>query len=353
MKNALSLLLALVMCLSLCACGGETQPEAQPTAAPEDAASAAEEITSAEEGIDPAEADSAPAAEATVYQFGDSITSPSGMFVFTPQFHGFAAALANWPDANYLTPDGKGVDESNNPFVADEGHVMMYFSGVVEYIGDSKETETFSFAYQLDYDHGYLFDGPSGVRYSSDEEDWDTNEYASFEPLSSNTVRYVRFCLEVPEALESDVEKETILTIKIEGEPFVFNVDLAAAAQAKADREAAAEAEHAENMTLVDDALASEISSLLQGTWEWDVYGFAGNSMYTTSHALTFDGNAAYIETTNSLLNTYMSNQGTYSITNAYIVSDFEDGSQACMPYTYANGELSISQEFEGEFYTA
>lgn len=353
MKNALSLLLALVMCLSLCACGGsEAQPETQPNDTA-DKAPVAEEIPAAEEGTESASAESAPAAEATVYQFGDSITSPSGMFVFTPQFHGFAAALANWPDANYLTPDGKGVDESNNPFVADEGHVMMYFSGVVEYIGDSKETETFSFAYQLDYDHGYLFDGPSGVRYTSDGEEWGTSEYASFEPLSSDTARTVRFCLEVPEALETDVEKETILTIKIEGESFIFNVDLAAAAQAKADREAAAEAAHAENMAPVDEALASEISSILQGTWEWDVYGFAGSTMYTTSHALTFDGDYAYIETENSLLNTYLSNEGTYYIANAYIVIDFADGSQACMPYTYTNGELSISQEFEGEFYTA
>ena len=283
--------------------------------------------------------------------FGDSVTSPSGMFVFTPTFDGFAAAVGNWPDENYLRPNGRGVDESNNPYVADEGKVMMYYSGVVEYIGDSKSTETFDFNFKVDYDDGYVFT-ESGKGYSSNESDWGYGA-ASFEPLSSDTSRYVRFCVEVADTLEKDFEKQTVTIFTIEGEEFTYLVDTKAAADARAEREAAEEAERQARMEPVDDTLAVEIKEKIQGTFSWSISGFAGDSVYITSHELTFDGDTVYIQTKNSLIDSTLNNTGTYYISNAYFVLDFQDGSQALMPYTYENGEVSMSSEFEGEFYTA
>lgn len=338
MKKWIALFLAAILCMSLAACGGNE------TTSTDTPGSDTNTTVQTKPAVEEPE---------KIYSFGDSITTPSGMFIFTPMFDGFASAVANWPDENYLHPDGRGVDESDNPFVADDGKVMMYYSAQVEYIGDSKSDESFSFSAKLDYDNGYVFNA-EGMRYSSDGKDWNSGyEATSFEPLSSDTVRTVRFCIEVPEVIETDFEKRTITIISIEGEDYTFLVDTKAAAEEKAAREAAVEAEHIENMTEVDAALAQEIKENLQGTWSWSVYGYAVSQLYTTTHDLTFSGDTVSIQTKNTLLNTTMSNTGTYYVAKAYIVLNFSDGSQACMPYTYENGTLNISQEFEGAFYTA
>lgn len=344
MKKLLALMLAAALALSLAACGGSGGTGDTGTPDGDNATPDTQETQDTQQDIQQE-------SESMIYEFGDPVTSPSGMFVFTPAFDGFASAVANWPDENYLRPNGRGVDESNNPYVADEGKVMMYYSGVVEYIGDSKSTETFDFNFKVDYDDGYVFTG-SGKGYSSNESDWSYNA-ASFEPLSSDTSRYVRFCVEVPDTLEKDFEKQTVTIFTIEGEEFTYLVDTKAAADAKAEREAAEEAERQARMEPVDDTLAAEIKEKIQGTFSWSIPGFAGDRVYTTSHELTFDGDTVYIQTKNSLLNTTLNNTGTYYISNAYFVLDFQDGSQALMPYTYENGEVSMSSEFEGEFYTA
>lgn len=320
MKKLITLLLTAAMCLSIAACG--------------DSSSAS----------NPSQDDT--------YNFGDSITTKSGKFVFTPTFGGFAAALSNCSDENYLLPDGKGLEKSTNPYAADEGKVMMYFSAQVEYIGDSKETETFSFEAELNYDEGYLF-SIDGIGYSSNGEDWDPNyDETSFEPLSSDTVHAVRFCIEVPEVVATDFEKRTVVIFTIENKEYTFVVDVQTAAEEKAEREAAAEAERIEKMTEVDTTLAKEIREKLQGTWSWSTAGYAGE-FYTVTHSLTFSGDIVSVQTQNTLLNTTMSNIGTYYVAKGYIVLYFVDGSQACMPYTYEDGTLNISQEFEGAFYTA
>ena len=338
MKKLLTLSLAAALTLSLVACGGggsngtsssgNTTPDTQGT----------QDIQQEPESV--------------IHNFGDSVTSPSGMFVFTPTFDGFAAAVGNRMNEGYLRPDGEGIDESNNPYSADEGKVMMYYSGMVEYIGDSKSNETFDFTFKVDYDNGYVFEGGSGKGYSSDKSSW-SGYGPTFEPLSSDTSRYVRFCVEVPDTLEKDFEKQTVTIFTIEGEEFTYLVDTKAAADAKAEREAAEEAERQARMEPVDDALAAEIKEKIQGTFTWSIPGVAGDRLYTTSHELTFDGDTVYIQTKNSLLNTTLNNTGTYYISNAYFVLDFQDGSQALMPYTYENGEVSMSSDMEGEFYTA
>ncbi len=348
MKRMLALMLAVILALSVTACGGSANvAPSQPSTDVQDTPPISDSPT-----VEPSAVQPEP--EPEIYTFGDSITSPSGLFVFTPSFDGFADAVANFPDENYMRPNGQGVDEDNNPYVADEGKVMMYYSAKLEYVGDSKENETFDFTFKVDFDDGYVFDGGhNGVRYSKDEQEWGTSSSVVFEPLNSDTTRYTRFCIEVPNALETDFEKQTLTVFTIEGEDFTFIVDTKAAAEAKAEREAAEEAERIEKMTEVDKDLSDEIKKTLQGTWSWSIYGYAGTSMYTTSHDLTFDGDTVSIKTHNTLLNTTLSNKGTYYVANAYIVLNFEDGAQACMPYTFENGELSMSQDFEGAFYIA
>lgn len=358
MKKGLCLILALVLCLSLCACSSSDNTSA--TSDTSDTSSISETIDETSSEITDESIESAPASTVEepeeselLYNWGDSITTTSGMFIFTPMFDGIAPAVSNHPDENYLQPNGRNIDDSSNPYVADDGKVMMYYSAQVEYVGNSKSNEEFSFSAKLDYDNGYVFDA-EGIRYSSDGKDWNSGyDTTSFEPLSSDTTRTVRFCVEVPEIVETDFEKRTVTIISIEGEDYTFLVDTKAAAEEKAAREAAAEAERIENMTEVDAALAQEIKGKLQGTWSFSVYGYAANKLYTTTHDLTFSGDTVSVQTKNTLLNTTMSNTGTYYVAKSYIVLNLADGSQACMPYTYEDGALNMPKEFEGEFYTA
>jgi len=325
MKKTIALLLALAMCFTLCACGGEGKTDN------------------------------------SSLSFGDTITSASGMFTFTPSFDGFASALSNWGDETYLLPEGseKDLEASDNPYNAEDGKVMMYFSALLECVGEAKEKVSFDFSFRIEHD-GYIFDSNSSdvtspKGYSEDQESWDIGSgvTAAFEPMSSATTRYVRFAIEVPEQLKTDTEKETVLVLVIEEKEYSFIVDVKAAAEAEAARLAAAEAERADKLTEVDEALASEIMGKLQGTWSFSTYGTAGTSTYKVTHDITFSGDTVAIKTYNTLVNSTLSNTGTYYVGKGYIVLNFQDGSQALMPYTYENGEIAMSSEFEGSFYTA
>lgn len=338
MKKLIALLMALTMCFVLCACGGKTAEKT-------DAADGEDESTTEAE-------------DAVSYNFGDSITTGSGMFVFTPSFDGFAHALNNVGGEYCLTPEGsaKKLEESTNPYRADEGKIMMYFSADLEYIGDSKETEIFSFTYKVDYD-GYVFDSTSsdlttGMGFAVDPEIFDFDKEVKFEPLSSDTSRYVRFCIEVPEKVATDTDRPTSVIFTIGGEEYSFIADIKAAAEAKAAKEAAAEAEKAEKLEPVSEELASEIKDKLQGTWEFTNYGSNNGKIYTITQKLTFSGATISVQTQNSLINSPLANTGTYEVKKGYIELNFVDGSQALIPYEYENGELSMSQEIEGYFYS-
>ena len=176
--------------------------------------------------------------EKTVTQlsFGDAIVTE--MFRFTPSFDGFADEVANWPDENYLKPNGS--ISGSNPFKAADGKTMMYFSGVVEYIGNSKQNESFSVYYQVDYDDGYIFNGNNDynmttsesqdARYhtgwgnSADGKNWDYSNTMTFAPLSTITKRYVRFTIEVPAVLESETGKPLNVIFRVDGNDYCFKL---------------------------------------------------------------------------------------------------------------------------------
>ena len=194
MKKFLSLLLAFAMCISLVACGSSDGGK-------------------------------------KVYLFGETVTTD--MYEFTPKFEGFAKALANTPDANFLTPNGFGLKDSDNPFRADDEKTMIYFSAVVNYIGDSKENETFDYDFTINYDTDYNFefdlnDLRSYSAVTSEETpsfgDWEQRKIATtFEPLSSDKTRYFRFCMEVPEQLESNTDK-IVVTFKVNGKKYTYKI---------------------------------------------------------------------------------------------------------------------------------
>lgn len=186
MKKVVSLILALMMCLSLCACG-ETQKQ---------------------------------------YSFGESITTD--MFVFTPHFDGFSKELSNWNDENIMTPNGGGVGTSRNPYEADSGKVMMYFSGTVEYIGNSKENEWFKYTATANFDNGYIYtaDSSFGCAYTESKylKGWEFGNSFRFEPLADNQMRNVRFHIEVPEQVEKGTDKSLIVTFNISGKDYTYRI---------------------------------------------------------------------------------------------------------------------------------
>lgn len=223
MKKWIALLLTAVLCLSLTAC-----------------AQTGTDDTAAEQNTDQSieQPDSETASETTVYHFGDTVTVSDGMFEFTPVFEGFAQTLANWPDQDFLTPNGK--ISGNTPYEASEEKVMMYFSGTINYVGESKQNESFEYNFTIDYDDGYLFEFAGGDAWNSglgyhsgagivedpdniQTGDWEYDCSATFEPLSSKKSRYVRFCIEVPNQLEADSEN-ILITFHLNGEDFIFTM---------------------------------------------------------------------------------------------------------------------------------
>lgn len=339
MKKITALLLALATLLALTACGGGGK-SADPAGSPE----------GGQESSPAPEAES----QAQLYQFGQSITSPSGKFVFTPVFEGFAASLSNVRGEHYLLPEGDGLDDANNPYKAEEGKVMMYYSATVEYVGDSKENETFSYTFRVDYDDGYTFEhAVDSCYYGEDPTSWDLGP--TFEPLGGDAVRHTRFCVEVPDILEQDTDKQTLTIFTIEGEDFPFLTDTKAAAAAKADREAAEAAQWAEKIAPADETRAAAVKEKLQGSWEWSDshYVTVGNKsvLDTTDYELVFQGDSFTGSLTMSLTGGSLPFSGTYTVGNDYLILNFSNSDKPMyFPYTYENGELSLDSDFVGKF---
>lgn len=189
MKKLIALLMALVLCLSLCACG-DGQAEETPTAE-------------------------------TIYNLGDVIETD--LFRITPSFTGYAHELANWPDENFMTPEGQFSGES--AYSAANGKVAIYGELSIEYIGNEKSDVSLNIDISVDYDDGYIFNGSDvdmGCCVSVDGK-WSYNGSMNFEPLSSNTTRILRYCVEVPEQVEINRDKSLLASFVVNGEAFVYD----------------------------------------------------------------------------------------------------------------------------------
>ncbi len=213
MKKVFAQLLAVMMCLCMAACGSSEATEpAEETTVPTQQAAA--------ETAAPIPETTAPA-EDQICAFGDPIVTE--MFIFTPAFEGFTDEVGNWPDKDFLTPEGQ--ISGSNPFKAGSEKVIMYFSGTVEYVGDSKENVQFTYTFDVDYDDGYVFSFDSyDCGFTSDIENgkWTYSNSMLFEPLSSNTTRYVRFCIEVPSQLETNTTQPLKVIFHIDGTNYIY-----------------------------------------------------------------------------------------------------------------------------------
>lgn len=97
-----------------------------------------------------------------------------------------------------MTPEGQFSGES--AYSAANGKVSIYGEVSIEYIGNEKSDGSLNIGMSVDYD-GYIFNGSDvdmGCCVSVDGK-WSYSGSMNFEPLSSNTTRILRYCVEVPE----------------------------------------------------------------------------------------------------------------------------------------------------------
>lgn len=246
MKKFISVLLSFA-CLALASCGNTVTgtPNTMDETTPLDTQTTV--ITETPTIIEPSETDpmetTTVATEApkpaTIYSFGESVESD--MLRFTPKFEGFHKEVGNWPDKNYLTPNGKSA--GSNPFKASDEKIMMTFSGTFEFIGKSSRTENFEYTYSVIYANDYEFKSHEyggshdytcgwGMAMDAASNDWNRNENngsvgngkMKFEALSAKKTRYVRFCIEVPEILATDESSPIQVIFNFDGNSYVFNI---------------------------------------------------------------------------------------------------------------------------------
>lgn len=246
MKKFISVLLTLA-CLTLASCGNTVTGTPNTTDATTPSDTQATIATETPTIIDPNETESTEATTvateapkpATIYSFGESVES--NMLRFTPKFEGFYEEVGNWPDKNYLTPNGKAA--GSNPFKASDEKIMMTFSGIFEFIGKSTKTENFEYTYSIVYANDYEFKSHEyggsndytcgwGMAMDAASTDWSHNESngtvgngkMKFEALSAKKTRYVRFCIEVPTVLATDESSPIQVVFNFDGNSYVFSL---------------------------------------------------------------------------------------------------------------------------------
>jgi len=317
MKKAFSLLLAALLCVGLCACGGE----APATEAPANEAPVTE-------------ATAAPTTEATepqpvIYNLGDVIETD--LFRITPSFTGYAYKLSNWPDENYMTPAGK--ESGDSPYNADEGKTEIYGEILIEYIGNEKEDVTISWGISVNYDDGYIFEGDdvdSGYCVSLNDS-WKYDAYATFEPLSDATTRIVRYCVEVPAQVEENKDKSLLVTFYLNGEPYIYDFRSAEVRGSDYDP-------RAEFYQPIDEELKAQIVAYLKKNGLVEVGWYDKTVGY-----YTFTFGDSTVEAILPINNSYQYEfSGTYEVYSGSILISWDFGKQMHLDYTFDGTTLDI-----------
>lgn len=199
MKRIISLLLAAVMVLSLCACGSsKPQKKSLDELTAEDFQAAAEQLMGEE-----AETQAPTEAEQKVYKLGETITMMDDMIELTVNSISFT-------DDPYAIK----ADSSFYGYKPSEGKTCLFFDATLEYKGNLKQTLTwFDSAYftdimKVDYNDGYEFERKNGGFYDSND---NYSSMAQFEALSDNRTRTWTEVFEVPKVVETDTASPLLL----------------------------------------------------------------------------------------------------------------------------------------------
>lgn len=303
MKKTLSLLLVFALCLALCACGGNDTPA----------------TTEATE----------PPVEETVYKLGETIETD--LFKITPVFTGYSYALSNIGDETYLTRITKR--ESSNPYATDEGKTQIYGEIQVEYIGSEKTDVSLSIAISANYDDGYVFEGDdvAAGHCVTPGNSWNSYGPMVFEPLSDSNTRIMRFCIEVPEQVETNTDKSLLVTFFVNGEPFVYDFRSADVLGSDYDP-------RAEFYQPIDDETKAHIVSWLKTN------GLAEMGWYDrTVGVFTFTFGDTAVNAVLPINSSYQYEfKGTYEVYSGTILITWDYGQQMHLDYTFDGTTLDI-----------
>lgn len=316
MKKILAVLLAAIMCLSLCACGANNDTTK----------------TSANETTEQVKE------ENKIYKLGDAIETK--LFRITPAFTGYARYLSNVQNETYLTFTGSTV---NNPYVAEDGKVNLFGEMAVEYVGTEKSNVSLEVDISVDFDNGYIYSTDElgsaiDCTISPDKDDWDSS--IVFEPFGE-TKGLVRYCIQAPEQVESESEKPLIATITVNGEKFLFDFRSAEVCGSKYST-------RSDYYKPIDDATKKQIISCLKES-ELKETGWFAEGSYNSVGTFTFDFGDKDVKAT--LPNMYNTNyeyefEGTYEVYSGTILIDWSYGEQMHLDYVFKDGKIEIT-DFE------
>lgn len=190
MKKLTALLVAIVLCLSLCACGGgNTDVPADKTTASVDKNDISTE---------------------KAYSLGDTITTDIIEFSltrveFSDQLKYATFSTGEQPDTGYMLPTTE--PQSNKTFVANEGYTFLSYSYSLRYTGKEEiEVET-AMGISADYNDGYTFEIWSDAYMWS--EYISIKGYTKLRPLDPQGEG--RGCMKVPE----EVSTNSVAPLKI------------------------------------------------------------------------------------------------------------------------------------------
>lgn len=315
MKRFESLMLALMMCLSLCACGGNNT--AQKTDEGESVKTSAEE-------------------EKTLYQLGDVIETE--LFRITPTFTGYAHFLSNVMDKTYLTFVGYTSD--NNPYQAADGKVELFGEIFVEYIGSEKTDVSLEMGISVDFDDGYIYDagktlgGTIACCTSPDGDDWSSGCSMVFEPFGA-TKGSMRYCLEVPEQIETGTDKSLIATITVNGELYRFDFRSAEVCGSEYST-------RSNYYQQLDEDTKEQIVACLKAS-NVEQIGWYGK----TVGVFTFVFDDTTVNATLPINSSYQYEfEGTYEVFSGAILIDWSHGEQMHLDYAF-DGETVEILDFE------
>ena len=216
MKKALSLILALVMCLSLCACGGDGTPASAPITVP----------TTVPATTNP---------ETVRYHVGDTVQgSICNVTVTSVEF------VDKIEDGFFRNIYQPFIEKTYMDVTADEGYSILKIDYRFDYTGKAAGKIELHFA--IDYDDGFIFEGHGGhalplieneIKYGFEEE-YVFGEKTYFkvsDPLEFQSVDAFTYIF-VNDAVKENVDKSYELKIDIpltpeknsEVETFTYNL---------------------------------------------------------------------------------------------------------------------------------
>lgn len=204
MKRIISLLLAAVMVLSLCACGSsKPQKKSLDELTAEDFQAAAEQLMGEE-----AETQAPTEVEQKIYQIGETISTMDGLVEFTVNDVSFT---------EYMTPDNLPTDSNDmRNWQAGEGKIFAFVLCTMNYVGNEKGKVIVEAHGTLDYNDGYEFKLSDFLfNMNKTENNRRGDGIAHFEPLTEDRTYEYRMWERVPPILGSDTESPLLLKLVV------------------------------------------------------------------------------------------------------------------------------------------